>query len=292
MLSLKGIFPPLPTVFDEHEDLALHHFRDNINKLSQYDLSGFLVLGSNGELVHLSEVEVEEVFVAARIAIPEDKIMLAGTGGQSTRQTIRRTHLAASCGADAVLVLNPFYYKGLMKNDALVHHFYRIADQSPIPVIIYNMPGNSGIDMDAETIEKLSQHDNIVGMKDSSGNLVKMGDIKRIVDPEFQILAGSASFLLPAFSVGAVGGIVALSNILPERCISIYEDFQKGDVVAARFNQINLIPLNTAVTKRWGVPALKAAMDYMGFYGGPARSPLLPLSDENKMILHQLIDMI
>lgn len=180
MLKLNGIYPPLPTSFDKHEDLALDKMKSNILKLSEYDLAGFLILGSNGELVNLTGKEKLEVYEMAREAIPSDKIMLAGTGGQSTRETISLSKAAAEAGADAVLVLNPFYYRELMTHDALVVHYCAVADASVIPVIVYNMPANSGIDLDANTTADISKHENIIGMKDSSGNLVKMGEIRQI----------------------------------------------------------------------------------------------------------------
>ena len=152
MLKLNGIFPPLPTPFDKNENLALDKFKDNIVKLSKYKLSGFLVLGSNGELVNLTKSEVHAVYSASREVISTDKIMLAGTGAQSTCETIKLTKAAASAGADAALVLNPFYYKGLMTKEALIAHYHEVADASTIPVIVYNMPANSGLDMDASRL--------------------------------------------------------------------------------------------------------------------------------------------
>jgi len=289
MIKLNGIFPPLPTSFDENDELLTDRMQENIRTLSQYNLAGFLVLGSNGELVNLTEKEINNVYIRAREAIPADKIMLAGTGGQSTRQTISNTKAAANAGADGVLVLNPSYYKGQMTQEALITHYCAVADASTVPLIIYNMPANSGLDMDAETIVKISAHENIIGMKDSGGNLVKMGNIKRMAKPDFQILAGSAGFFLPAFTMGAIGGILALANIAPAKCISVYEDYFAGNIEKAHKTQLELIPINVAVTSKWGVPALKYAMDHLGLYGGIARKPLLPLKDEIKQ---QLIDLI
>lgn len=290
MISLNGIFPPLPTSFDSKEDLAFDKMEDNIKVLSAYNLSGFLVLGSNGELVHLSEKEKEDVFVVARKAISNGKLMIAGVGGQSTRETIVLTKTAVKAGADAALVLNPFYFKGLMTTEALKAHYFAIADISDIPIIIYNMPANSGMDMSADTILELSTHPNIIGLKDSGGNIAKLGDIRLKVKPEFQILAGGAGFLIPAMSVGAVGGILALANIAPSYCIEMYEAFISGDISKARNVQLNVIPVNTAITRKWGVPALKEAMDYLGLYGGPLRKPLLPLDPEKKSVLISLIE--
>ena len=233
-IDLKGIFPPLPTAFDEHENLAIDKMQANIQALSKYDLAGFLVLGSNGELVHLTEEEKIEVYRECRKAIPKNKFMIAGTGGQTTRETVRLSKAAADAGADAVLVLNPFYYKGLMTTDALVEHYSAIADACPIPLIIYNMPANSGLDMNADQILAISNHPNIVGLKDSGGNITKIADIIGRAKPGFQVLAGSAGFLLSAFTVGAVGGILALANIAPQQCIDIHQLFQKKNLIEAR----------------------------------------------------------
>lgn len=290
MIQLNGIFPPLPTSFDKDENLALDKMRSNIAKLSAFDLRGFLILGSNGELVHLSDAEKIQLYEMGREAIAFDKLMIAGTGGQSTRQTIMLTRAAAKAGADAVLVLNPFYFKGLMKPEALKQHYFAVADASEVPVIVYNMPANSGMDMEAETILMLSEHPNIIALKDSGGNVAKMGAIRKRVKPEFQILAGSAGFLVPAMSVGACGGILASANIAPAQCIAMHKAFLAGDMAEASRLQIDIIPVNNAVTKKWGVPALKEAMDYIGLYGGPARKPILPIDAATKAALLKILD--
>jgi 4-hydroxy-2-oxoglutarate aldolase len=280
MINLKGIFPPLPTSFDDNGDLALEKMQQNLVHLSKFELSGFLILGSNGETVMLSHEEKIEVFEATRKAIPATKLMLAGTGGQSTRETIELTRQAARIGADAAVVLNPFYYKGLMTSQALIKHYHSVGDQSDIPVIIYNMPANTGLDMSAETILAISQHPNIIGLKDSGGNLTKMGEIIGKAKPGFQVLAGSAGFLLPALCIGAVGGILASANIVPEKCIDIFKFYQNTNLDRARKLQLDIVGLNNLVTRDHGVPALKAAMELLGMYGGPCREPILPLTVE------------
>ncbi|MBS3806149.1 MAG: dihydrodipicolinate synthase family protein [Bacteroidales bacterium] len=289
MISLQGIFPPLPTAFDSRQALSTDKMQENIRYLSRYDLTGFLVLGSNGELVNLTYQEKCRVYQKCREAIPGDKLMLAGTGHQSTYETIQACQDAARAGADAVLVLNPSYYKGLMDRKALTQHYWAVADASPVPLIIYNMPANSGLDMDADTICELSTHENVIGLKDSGGNMVKMGTIIDRVQGDFQVLAGSAGFLLPGLSLGARGGILALANIAPGLCLDIYRYFMDGHLEAARKEQLNAIPLNTSVTRQWGVPALKEAMDHLGLYGGPPRRPLLPVDSEVQSTLHRLI---
>ncbi|MCD6090586.1 MAG: dihydrodipicolinate synthase family protein [Bacteroidales bacterium] len=289
-IDLKGIFPPLPTAFDDQENLALDKMQANIQALSKYDLAGFLVLGSNGELVHLTEEEKIRVYQECRKVIPEDKLMIAGTGGQTTRETIRLSKAAVDAGADAVLVLNPFYYKGLMTTDVLVAHYHDVADACPIPVIIYNMPANSGLDMTADQILAIADHRNIIGLKDSGGNITKIADIIGRAKPDFQVLAGSAGFLLSAFTVGAVGGILALANIAPQQCIDIQKHFQKNDLNKARKLQAAMIPVNTAITARWGVPALKTAMDSIGLFGGNARKPVQAISENIKTKLLSLLE--
>jgi 4-hydroxy-2-oxoglutarate aldolase len=257
--------------------------------LLRYGLSGILLLGSNGELVMLSESEKERVYAAARDAIPTEKLMIAGTGGQSTRETIRLTKIAARQEADAALVLNPFYYKGQMTPDVLINHYHDVAEASPIPILIYNMPANSGLDMSAKTVLRIAEHPNIIGIKDSDGNIVKMGEIIRNAKEDFYMLAGSAGFLLPAMAIGARGGILALANILPEKCLEIVNTFNEGKLDEAREIQQAVIPLNTAITRKWGIPALKAAMDHLGLYGGPVRKPLNNLSEDRKMELLKLL---
>jgi len=228
-VELNGIFPPVPTPFTAKGGLALPALKRNLAHWHRFDLHGYVVLGSNGEFVFLSEQEKLKVLNTARTAIPPDKLLIAGTGCQATGETAKLTQEAANIGADAALVLTPSYYKGQMTPVALTQHFHAVADASPIPIIIYNMPACTGIDLTAETVATMAQHPNIIGIKDSGGNVVKMGDIQRLVGPEFQVLAGSASFLLPALSVGAVGGVLALANIAPEQCLAIHQHFLNGE---------------------------------------------------------------
>lgn len=289
MIKLNGLYPPLPTSFKEDEELYLTKIQENIQELCNHDLAGILVLGSNGELVMLSREEKKKVFEAAGKAITGGKLLIAGSGAQSTRETIEVSKMAAGSGADAVLVLNPSYYRGQMNGEALTRFYHDVADSSPAPLIIYNMPSNSGLDMDADTILAASAHDNIIGLKDSGGNLVKMAAIIKNAKKGFQVLAGSAGFLLPALSIGAVGGILALANIAPGLCLDIYKSFRSGDMDSATQHQLSVVELNTAVTRKWGVPALKAAMDYLGMYGGPVRKPMLPVNDS---VRDQLIDLV
>lgn len=292
MIKLNGIFPAVPTPFDTEGNLSTDKLKENFNYWNQFDLRGYLLLGSNGEMVMLSQKERLEVLEAARAVIPGDKIMLAGTGCQSTRETIELTKEAARIGADAALVLNPFYYKNQMTRKALENHYFSVADGSPIPLLIYNMPASTGIDMDADMVVSLSGHQNIIGLKDSGGNLVKTETVMDLAESTLQVMAGSAGFLLPALSAGAAGGILALANIAPQQCINLYKAFCSGEKETSGDPQSKIMELNTAVTRQWGVPALKAAMDFIGLYGGPARKPLMPLSGEAREQLYVLLGKI
>ena len=287
---LHGLFPPIPPPFNEEGGVATQALREPLARWNQYDLAGYVVLGSNGEVVYLSEAEKLHVLETARRAIPDDKVMIAGTGCEATHQTIALTRKAAQVGADAALVLAPHYYGNRMTPTALVQHYHAVADAAPIPIILYNMPKYTHVDMDAATIARAAQHPNVIGIKDSSGNITKLGDIVRLTDAGFQVLAGSASFLFAGLALGAVGGVLALGNIAPERCLDIYRWFKEGQWDKAAALQRRMIPVNTAITAQFGIAGLKVAMDMLGYYGGPVRPPLLPLSDAEREALREILE--
>jgi 4-hydroxy-2-oxoglutarate aldolase len=238
----------------------------------------------------LDEDEKISLIQAVHEAIPSIRPLLAGTGCQSTRATIRLCRGAATAGADAALVITPSYYKGKMTDAALSEYFTNVGDDSPIPVILYNMPACTGLDLSADIVVSLAAHPNIIGLKDSGGNIAKIGEIVQRAPGDFQVLAGSAGFLLPALTMGAVGGILALANIAPAQCLLIRQLFMDGRMDEARSMQNRFIALNQAITRIGGVPALKSAMDYLGLYGGPVRRPLLPAGPEEVFNVQRLID--
>ncbi len=276
-MDLSGIFPPISTPFDRAGELAHTALSANLERWNEYDLAGYVVLGSNGEAPYLSEDEKLRVLETARGAIPPGKRMIAGTGCESTRATIRMTREAARLGADAAIVLTPAYYQPEMTGDVLVRHFWAVADESPIPVLLYNVPKFTGVDMDAATVARASQHANVIGIKDSSGNVAKLAEIVRLARPGFQVLVGTASVLFAGLAVGAVGGVVALSLVAPQQAIDIWQLHQAGRWDEAAALQRRMLPVNAAVTTRFGVPGLKAALDMLGYYGGPVRPPLVEL---------------
>lgn len=287
--SMAGIFPPIPTPFDAAGELELKALAANLEKWNRYPLGGYVVLGTNGEFPYLTESEKLTYFEAARKHIPPTKLFMAGTACESTHSTIALTRKAAALGADVAILVTPSYYKSRMDAAGLSHYYLTVADASPIPVSLYNMPANTTVDMPADLIIALSQHPNILGVKDSGGNLAKLGEIIRSARPGFQVLAGSAGFLYPALCVGAIGGVLALANIAPQQCCDIVSLFKHGKHEDARELQLRMIAPNTAVTARFGVPGLKAALDLLGYYGGPPRSPLLPLNDAQKETLRSVL---
>jgi 4-hydroxy-2-oxoglutarate aldolase len=288
-ISLKGVFPPIPTPFDVEGDVAYQALVENLERWNQYDLAGYVVLGSNGEAAYLTDEEKLRILEAARRAIPSDKLMIAGTGCESTRQTATLTRRAAQAGADAVLVVTPHYYNPKMTPDSLVQHYETVAGASPVPVLIYNVPKFTNVNVDAATAARAAGHPNIVGIKDTSGNIAQLADTVRLVGRGLQVLAGSAAFFFPGLAVGAVGGILALANIAPDRATGIYNLFRTGRWDEAAELQRQVIPINAAVTSRFGIAGLKVALDMLGYYGGPVRAPLLDLDEGERQILRVIL---
>jgi 4-hydroxy-2-oxoglutarate aldolase len=288
-LNLAGIFPPIPTPFDEQERVDLDRLSENLARWELEPLDGYVVGGSNGEFVSLSQDERLKVVQHVCAQVDTDKLIIAGSGVHSTRETILQTEAMAKLGAQAALVVTPGYYKGRMDEQALIAHYTRVADHSPVPIILYNVPANTGINMDADTIVPLSEHANIVGLKDSAGDVVKIAEITQRAPKDFQVLAGSASFLLSALVVGAVGTISALANIAGRALSELMQAFEKGDLDQAKKIQQNLVQPNSAVTNRFGVAGLKFALDLVGYYGGLPRSPLQGLNDEQRSQVRQIL---
>ncbi|XP_070219506.1 4-hydroxy-2-oxoglutarate aldolase, mitochondrial isoform X1 [Bos mutus] len=239
----------------------------------------FVVQGSNGEFPFLTSSERLEVVSRARQALPKDKLLLAGSGCESTQATVEMTVSMAQVGADAAMVVTPCYYRGRMSSAALIHHYTKVADLSPVPVVLYSVPANTGLDLPVDAVVTLSQHPNIVGIKDSGGDVTRIGLIvHKTRSQDFQVLAGSAGFLLASYAIGAVGGVCALANVLGSQVCQLERLCLTGQWEDAQKLQHRLIEPNTAVTQRFGIPGLKKTMDWFGYYGGPCRSPLQELS--------------
>ncbi|NXN25980.1 HOGA1 protein, partial [Nycticryphes semicollaris] len=278
-LNLGGIFPPLATPFSPTQEVDYAQLEGNLRRYASIPFRGLVVLGSNGEYPYLAPRERLEVVSCVRRALPRDRLLLAGSGCESTQATIELTVSMAEAGADVALVVTPCYYRGGMTSAALVQHYTEIADASPIPVVLYSVPANTGLDLPLEAVLTLAQHPNIVGIKDSGGDITRMGlMVHKTRQEDFQVLAGSAGFLLASYALGASGGVCALANVLGAPLCQLDRLCREGHWQEACTLQHRLIEPNTAVTRRFGVPGLKKAMEWFGYYGGPCRAPLAPLS--------------
>src|SRR5579864_372011 len=288
-----GIYPPLPTFFDQQDELDLVTLRRHMQRLAETGIAGYVIMGTNGEAVHLTKEERMQVVETARAAAGEHALILAGCGEQSTRATIANCQQAAHAGANVALVLPPFYFKGRMDSRALITHYRIVADSSPLPVVIYNMPASTGgLDLDAATICTLAEHPNIIGVKDSAGNMVKLAQIYSATPSRFRVFAGSAGYLLPALTVGAVGAVAALANVFPHEVCRVQELFNTGNLEETRLLQSRLVPANTAVTTTYSVPGLKAALELTAGYGGRPRPPLLPLTEQERYQLAEILSAV
>jgi len=285
-----GIFAPIATIFDESGDLDLKRFRENVRKFSETKLSGLVVLGSNGEFTLLSYHEKVALVKAAREVIAKDKILIAGTGCESLRETVELTNECARLGADAALVVTPSYYKSDMTDESLERYFTLVADESAVPIMLYNMPRNTGVNMSASLVAKLSRHPNIIGIKDSSGNITQIASIIAKCPKDFAVFAGSGSFLLPTLMLGGVGGTLAVANVVPNYCVAIYYLCKNGSLEDAIKLQLGLLELNAAVTTRYGIGGMKAAMEMVGFHGGSPRLPILPAANEAKREISDIVN--
>ncbi|NXW17030.1 HOGA1 protein, partial [Circaetus pectoralis] len=278
-LNLRGIFPPLTTPFSATQEVDYAQLEGNLCRYASNPFRGLVVLGSNGEYPYLAPREKLELVSCVRRALPRDRLLLAGSGCESTQATIELTVSMAEAGADVALVVTPCYYRGAMTSAALVQHYTEVADASPIPVVLYSVPANTGLDLPLEAVLTLAQHPNILGIKDSGGDITRMGLIVHKTQQEdFQVLAGSAGFLLASYALGASGGVCALANVLGAPLCQLDGLCREGRWQEARELQHRLIEPNLAVTRRFGIPGLKKAMEWFGYYGGPCRAPLAPLS--------------
>lgn len=283
-MKLSGVMPPITTPFQDGK-LASDKLKNNFQKWNETGLSGYLVLGSNGEAVYLNEKEKIKVVEISRESIPTSKMMLVGTGMESTEETIRFTNQMAKMGADCALVVTPSYFKGSMKPQILYDHFIAVAESSKIGILIYNVPQFTGINLDPEWVAKLSEHPNIIGIKDSSGNIGQLSEIINLSQKGFAVFVGSAPVFYPALCIGAVGGILAVANVVPQECVLIQNLFNKEKMNEARLLQSRLTPLAKAVTTKYGIGGLKIAMDVAGYFGG---NPRLPLKRPDKEVEEEL----
>ncbi len=281
-MKLNGIFPALTTPFEAEGAVASDRLRENIGKYNRLPLAGYVAVGSTGESVLLSRAEVEQVFSAVRESAAPGKILIAGVGSESTPETISRAKAAANIGFDIALVKTPSFFKSALTPDALVEHYKRVADASKLPVLLYAIPQFTGVALEPDLVARLAEHPNIIGLKESSGNVQRVGEIVAAVPANFQVLVGSADTLYASLTLGAVGGILALADCLPELCLELHSAFAADKISSARELNRRILPASKKLVRQLGIAGVKAAMDYRGYYGGPVRGPLLPLSAAQK----------
>jgi len=271
-MNLDGILLPITTPFTSADEFDGASFADNIEKWGETGIAGYVVLGSTGERVNLDEREYLLVIESARRAIPDTFAFIAGAGQQSTRGTIQEIERAANAGAGAVLVITPHYYRSAITQDALVAHYTTVADASSVPIILYSMPDLTGIKIEPETAARLSAHQNIIGIKDSSNDVAKLAETVRLVPDDFAVLVGNGTVLSEALQAGARGGILAVGCVVPELCLELFRAVRAGEIDRASALQEKLTPLARAVTKTYGIGGLKVAMEMAGYAGGAVRA--------------------
>jgi len=278
----------MPTPFRDGEvDTAA--IRLNVRRWIASGLGGTVALGTNGEALLLDESESERVIDAVRVEVPADRTLIAGAGHESTRATIAASRRLASAGADAVLVKTPYTYRLHVPAAGLVAHYTAVADASPVPVLLYNFPSSTGVNLTPETVCALAAHPNIVGMKETSTDGAQFADLAAVVPDDFTILCGAAPGVFAALCAGAKGAITAVSAVMPGPCLEMLDHVRAGRYDAALAIQHRITPLARAVTTGFGIPGLKAALDMAGFTCGDPRPPLLPLANESKERIRTLL---
>ena len=261
--------------------MDLSGLRSNIVKWNNTGIAGYVVLGSTGERVNLNEGEQFEVIATVRKDVPGDLLFIAGVGQQSTRGTIQEIErLVRTVAVDAVLVITPHFYRPAITQDALVAHYTCVAGASRVPLILYSMPALTGIKIEPATAAALSEHANIIGIKDSSNDIAALQETIKLVRDDFAVLTGNGTVLREALGAGACGAILAVGCVAPELCLEIFRSVQAGDHERSERLQTALTPLAAAVTTRFGIGGLKAALDMRGFAGGQVRAPLQQPGDE------------
>ncbi len=289
-MDLSGVFPALTTPFAADGSVSLADLKHNIQQYNRIGLAGYVVMGSTGESVLLSKAEAESVLVTVKEAAGPGKKLIAGTGAESTAETIERTKRAAELGYDAALVKTPYYYKPVYKPEVYIAHYRCVADASPIPVLLYSVPQFTGVALEPPEVIALAQHPNIIGIKESSGNVQRVAEIIAGAPPDFQVLVGSAATIYPSLTIGARGAVLALGSALPDKCVELYELVRQGQQQKSRELQVAILRASKLIVSECGIAGVKYAMDQRGYRGGLPRLPLLPLKDEQKKRVNAILE--
>lgn len=280
-MRLEGVILPVTTPFDGASGaVAPISFRDNLRAWLKADVHGFVIAGSTGEAPLLDEDEIVQMVEWARDIVPPEKILIAGTGAESTRATVRATRAVAQVGADAVLVRAPSYYRGRMDPETLRQHYETVADSIPIPVILYNVPHLVPVDITPGLLAELGSHPNVAGIKDSTGDLKVLGAHLDAAPEDCRVMVGAGSKLYAALEMGAAGGIVAVGCLAPQLAVEVYEKFRADDAGAAGAAQDRISSPHTKIVRDLGVAGVKYGLDLLGYAGGAPRAPLRPLDEK------------
>lgn len=290
MHRFAGIYTPLATPFGAAGALDAGALARNVERYLRSPLTGLVVLGSNGEAPQLDEHEADLAIKTVREAMPKERPLLAGTGRESTAATIAATERAAALGVDAVLVRTPSFYKGQMTTDAFVRHYTQVADRSPVPVLLYNVTIYTGVNLLPEAVGILSEHPNIVGIKETNSDMVQFGEYLARAADGFTVLAGSGATYFPSLMIGAHGAILAVAGVAPDMCVQIFTAVREGRIDDARRLSGKLAPLSKLVGATYGVPGLKAALTLIGFEGGLPRPPLQPVGHQAVEVIRQQLE--
>src|ERR1700742_3162209 len=288
-MDLGGVYPALTTPFAADGSVSLSDVKYNIERYNSTGIAGYVVLGSTGESVLLSRSEMDDVLIAVRDAAGQGKRLIAGTGAESTQDTIERTKRAAELGYQIALVKTPHYYKPAYKPEVLIAHYRRVADTSPIPVLLYSVPIFTGVTLEAPEVGALAEHPNIVGIKESSGHVMRVAELVGACPADFHGRGGRAGRMLAALTVGAKGAILALGSALPEMCVTLYELYRNGEIDKARVLQNTLLKAGKVIQSQLSTAGIKFAMDQRGYHGGIPRQPLVPLPDVHKQKVLDLL---
>ena len=288
-IALRGIFAPVTTPFAENGELDRPGFEHNVRAHLQHGLRGIVVAGSTGEAPLLDERERESLVEWARPHVAGDRLLLAGVGAESTRATLMHAERAAERGVDAVLVVAPHYFGGAMTDDALRGHYLRIADESTVPVVLYNIPKYMHFKLGSSLVQELAKHENVVGIKDSSGERDLLEMYLEAQSDTFTVITGSGQLWRTALELGARAGILAVSLFAPSLSTAVAEAVARRDGATADALQSRLTPLAKVIVAEMGIAGVKAAMDCVGLRGGNPRAPLLPLGRADFERVRQLL---
>ena len=286
-LEIKGIIPAMVTPLKKDESLDEEGLREVINYLIEGGVHGVFCCGSQGEIYSLTDEERKRVI---EITVDETNgrvPVYAGTGEVTTEKAIHLTKYAKDVGADAASIITPYFIRP--SSAELYAHYKRIAEAVDIPIILYNNLGRTHVRLDASTVSRLAEIDNIVGIKDSSGDLTLTAEYIRLTPDDFAVIAGRDSLILATLLYGGKAAIAATANVAPKLVVEIYESFIKGDIKKAREAQFKLLPLRLAFSLGTFPVVVKEAMTLIGKPSGPAKSPVGAMSEENREKLRSVL---